>query len=75
MITEQASYVAIQQDFSLDLLEYIESHTGEELHSLKRFLIHPGLFDGIISIMVQEMHKKPMRPHLCDKYARRQLIH
>ena len=28
VITEQTSYVAIQQDFSLDLLDYIDSHKG-----------------------------------------------
>jgi hypothetical protein len=42
---------------------------------LKKFFIHPGIFDGLVSVMVREMTKKPIRPHLCDKHARRQLIH
>lgn len=75
LITEQTSYVALQQDFSLDLLDYIDSHTGSEMNALKKFFIHPGIFDGLVSVMVQEMTKKAIRPHLCDKQARRKLIH
>jgi len=67
--------VAVQQDFSLELLEYIDSYTGDAHNSLKKFFVHPGIFDGLVSIMIREMTKRPMRPHLCDKHARRQLIH
>lgn len=52
IITEQTGYVAIQQDFSLDLLEYIDSHTGAEHNSLKKFFIHPGIFDGLVSVLI-----------------------
>jgi len=34
----------------------------------------PGIFDGIISILIQEMGKKPMRPHLCDPTGRQALL-
>jgi hypothetical protein len=71
IITEQSAYVAIQQDFSLDLLDYIDSHTGAALNTMKKFFIHPGIFDGLVSIMIQEMTSKAMRPHLCDKHARK----
>jgi hypothetical protein len=52
VITEQTSYVALQQDFSLDLLDYIDSFSGSELNSMKKFFIHPGIFDGLVSVLV-----------------------
>jgi len=49
------------------LLDIIDQITEDDArNSLKAFLIHPGVFDGIISVMVQELRKKPMRPYLCD---------
>ena len=36
----------------------------------KKFLNSPGVFDGLVSVLVQEFRKSPMRPHLCDPVAR-----
>lgn len=41
---------------------------------MKNFLEPPGIFDGIVSVLVQELRRSPMRPHLCDQGARRNLI-
>ena len=65
--------MAVQQDFSLDLIDHIEC-SGEQRNALRKFFIHPGVFDGFVGVMVQELRKKPMRPHLCDQKARRALI-
>jgi len=32
------------------------------------------VFDGLVNVMVQELKKGPMRPHLCDKKSRRIVI-
>ena len=32
------------------------------------------MFDGFINILVQELSKKPIRPHICVKEARTKLI-
>lgn len=35
----------------------------------------PGIFDGLVNVLVQEVTKSPMRPHICDPKARMALIH
>ena len=32
------------------------------------------MFDGLVNMLVQELRRKPIRPHLCDKKARMALI-
>ena len=34
----------------------------------------PGVFDGLVNVLVQELAKKPIRPHLCDPQARQKII-
>lgn len=34
----------------------------------------PGIFDGIVNILVQQLTKTPIRPHICDPQARMALI-
>ena len=41
---------------------------------MKKFFLHPSIFDGLVSVLNQEMKKKAMRPHLCDVHARVKLI-
>ena len=33
-----------------------------------------GVFDGLINVLVQQLTKKPIRPHLCDAGARYKLF-
>ena len=40
----------------------------------KEFFASPGVFDGLINVLVQELRKSPLRPHLCDPQARMKLI-
>lgn len=40
----------------------------------KDFFNSPGLFDGLINVLVQELRNSPIRPHLCDKKARLNII-
>lgn len=32
------------------------------------------MFDGLVSILAQEMRKKPMRPYLCHRESRIKII-
>ena len=73
IVQDEHNHCAVQQDFALSLIDYIEN-SGDERNDLRKFFIHPGVFDGIVSMLVREMHKKPMRPHLCDANARKLLI-
>lgn len=41
---------------------------------MKDFFRAPGVFDGFINVLVQELRKSPIRPHLCDPTARAKLI-
>jgi len=69
-LADETSYVQLQQDLSISLLDFISSQTAEESTALRQFFAHPGVFDGLVSVLVQELNKKPMRPHLCDPNAR-----
>jgi len=67
--------MAIFQDFALDLLDFLESQEPYETKVMyKEFFNAPGVFDGVVNVLVQELRHKPMRPHLCDKKARMHLI-
>lgn len=75
VLIDEMGYTHLQQDLCLSLWDYIESFEGEAYHAAKHFFMPPGIFDGVVSILSQEMNKKPIRPYLCDKDARHALIH
>jgi hypothetical protein len=56
------------------MIDYIDSFPNDERNDMRRFFIHPGVFDGFVAVLAQELRKKPMRPHLCDSKARMALI-
>ena len=66
----------MQQDFCIDLMEVIEnwSTDKEENLRIKRFFMPPGLFDGLVNILILELKKSPMRPHICERGSRRALM-
>jgi len=77
LLTDEHSYTALVQDFNLSLQEYIEckkSGDSERRLALRKFFMPPGVFDGLVNVLVQQLTKKPMRPHLCDAQARLALI-
>lgn len=50
---DEASYVALFQDFSLSLIDYIHSRTPyEELIRHREFFNSPGVFDGLVNVLV-----------------------
>jgi hypothetical protein len=51
ILTDELQYTGVQQDLSLALLEYIDSHEGVAKNELKHFFMPPGIFDGIVSIL------------------------
>lgn len=67
ILKDEKSFVAIYQDFAIDLLDFIRDHPLEERKTLEEFFQAPGVFDGLVNVMVQEIVKKPIRVHLCDK--------
>jgi hypothetical protein len=75
LLQDELKYTNIQQDISLSLLDYIETFQGEEKISLKHFFMPPGVFDGLVNVLVQQLTKKPMRPHIASAEGRRALIH
>lgn len=70
ILKDEQSYVAIYQDFCLDVLDYINAQDTDERKELDRFFDSPGVFDGFVNVLVQQLHNKPIRPHLCDKNQR-----
>jgi hypothetical protein len=67
--------VAVYQDFALSLIDYINQQTPYESYKqYKEFFNAPGVFDGLVNVLLQELRKKPMRAHLADKSARYHLI-
>jgi len=75
IITDEVKYVAIYQDFAIELLDFIQKQTPYENYVAHReFFSSPGVFDGLVNVLAQELRKSPMRPHLCDSKARKVLI-
>ena len=64
VIKDEQQYVALYQEFSLDLIDYVESKNDL---SYRAFFNSPGVFDGLINILVQELRRSPVRPYLLDK--------
>lgn len=56
------------------MLAYVETHEGDALNETKQFFMPPGIFDGIISVLMQELNKKPIRPYLCDPTGRKAIL-
>ena len=57
----------------MEIIEDWSSDKDETLR-IKRFFTPPGIFDGLVTVLILELKKSPMRPHLCEKNARRQLM-
>jgi hypothetical protein len=76
VLHDELKYTHLQQDLSLSLLDYIESFKeDDERNTLKHFFMPPGIFDGVVNILAQQLTKSPIRPHVCDPAARMALIH
>ena len=75
ILQDEEHYVALFQDMSLSLLDYIDQQEPYEAHmAYKEFFSSPGVFDGVVNLLVQELRKSPIRPHLCDKKQRTHVI-
>ena len=72
LLDDENAYTAIVQDLSLTLHDYV--NVGDRRNELRKFFLPPGVFDGIINILVQQLLKKPIRPHICDEQARKALV-
>lgn len=70
IVKDEQKFIAIQQDFSNDLLDYIHAQPNEYHQELKKLFQSPAVFDGFVTILVLELKKKPIRYHLCVKEAR-----
>lgn len=70
ILKDEQSFVAIYQDFCLDVLDHIKAQPLDERKALDKFFDSPGVFDGFVNVLVQQLHNKPMRPHLCCKKQR-----
>ena len=67
--------MAVYQDLSLSLIDYINSKQPyDTMMEYKELFNAPGVFDGLVNVLLQEFRKKPMRPHLSDKKARMEII-
>lgn len=67
--------MAIYQDMALSLLDYIDQQQPHETQQVyKQFFNSPGVFDGLVNLLVQELRQSPIRPHLCDKKQRINVI-
>ena len=59
----------------MTLLDHINQQTPYETHLVyKNFFNAPGVFDGLVNVLVQELRRSPIRPHLCDSGARKHVI-
>jgi hypothetical protein len=52
----------------------IASEPLEYQQSVRRLFQSPAVFDGLVTILVQELRKKPIRYHLCVPEARDKVI-
>jgi hypothetical protein len=75
VLKDEESFVALYQDFCLDLLDLISEKEPYEVHlEYKQLFQAPGVFDGLINVLVRELRNSPIRPHLCNKESRRRLL-
>lgn len=78
VLKDEERFFAVQQDFSLFLHDYINKEIATEpleyQQSVRRLFQSPAVFDGLVTILVQELRKKPIRYHLCVPEARNKVI-
>mmetsp|Transcript_20791 Transcript_20791/g.24416 ORF Transcript_20791/g.24416 Transcript_20791/m.24416 type:complete len:224 (+) Transcript_20791:321-992(+) len=65
LLSDDVVYTALVQDMALALHDYIIKH--ERKNELKKFFLAPGVFDGLVNVLVRELAKRPIRPHICDE--------
>lgn len=78
VLKDEERFFAVQQDFSLALNDYINKGIANESveyqQQVRRLFQSPAVFDGLVTILVQELRKKPIRYHLCLPDARAHVI-
>ena len=78
LLHSEQAFTGIMQDFSLGLLDFlneVELNEGSDRYNqLKNFLEPPGIFDGIVAVLAQELRRSPIRVHLCDKKKGRKIL-
>ena len=53
VLQDETSFIAIYQDFSITLLDFIQEKEPYELHcKYREFFSAPGVFDGFVNVMV-----------------------
>ena len=53
ILQDEQNYVAVYQDFSLSLLDYIDAQTPYETHKqFKEYFNAPGVFDGLVNVLL-----------------------
>lgn len=53
ILQDEQNYVAVYQDFSLSLIDYINAQTPYESHKVfKEFFNAPGVFDGLVNVLL-----------------------
>lgn len=73
LLYDESAYTAIVQDVTLNLHDYVNKNEDRRI-ALRKFFLPPGVFDGIVNVLVQQLTKNPVRPHICDEGARIALI-
>jgi hypothetical protein len=75
VLREEVTYVAIYQDFCLDLLDLLKAKKPySEYQRYRDLYAAPGVFDGVVNMLVQELRQSPIRPYLCCKKARVEIM-
>ena len=54
--------------------ELEDNESPERYYAVKDFLEPPGIFDGIVAVLSQELRRKPIRMHLCDSTKGRKAL-
>jgi len=52
LLQDETSYMALVQDFSLDLHDLIHKQPSERRQKLRHFFLPPGVFDGLVNVLV-----------------------
>ena len=67
VLKDEVSWVALFQDFSINLIDYVNSQKDyQDKKELKEFFASPGVFDGLVNVLILELTKSPIRPHIAD---------
>lgn len=73
IIKDELSFAALFQEFSSSLIDFVNCE-GPERQERRYFFTHPGIFDSLINILVQEMRCKPVRPYLMFEETRQAIL-